>query len=295
MINVLKHRSVLLFVNAFFITVIASTTTFANTRHQTQKDTMATGNYAEVNGIKMYYEIQGEGKPLVLIHGGGSNIQTTFGSVLPQFAKHYKVIAVDLQAHGRTSDRNTPESFEQDADDVAALLKQLGIAKAYFFGFSNGGSSALQIAIRHAEIVDKIVAASSAYRRDAFMPGFFEGLQKATLSDMPKPFQDAFLKLNPDTNALLTMFNKDRLRMVNFKDWDESLLQQIKVPVLIMNSDKDVVLPAHALKMASIIPHAELIILPGTHGAFINEGGAAPAGSNLPEITVKLVQSFLDK
>src|SRR6476646_11642907 len=107
--------------------------------------------YANVNGIKLYYEIHGEGKPLILIHGGGSTIETTFGRVLPMFAKKYKVIAVELQAHGHTSDRNAPETFEQDADDIAALLKQLNISKASFIGFSNGGTTSLQIAIRHPE------------------------------------------------------------------------------------------------------------------------------------------------
>ena len=169
---------------------------------KTQSDTMATGKYANVNGIKMYYEIHGEGKPLVLIHGGGSTIQTTFGSVLPIFAKKYKVIAVELQAHGHTSDRNAPETFQQDADDVAALLQQLGISKASFFGFSNGGTTSLQIAIRHPEVVDKLVIASGAYQREGFIPGFFEGMQHASLANMPKPLQDAFLKINPDTSCI---------------------------------------------------------------------------------------------
>ena len=88
--------------------------------------------YSEVNGIKMYYEIYGKGKPLVLIHGGGSTIQTTFGRVIPMLAKKYQVIAMDLQAHGRTSDRDAPESFEQDADDVAALLKNLNVFCDFF-------------------------------------------------------------------------------------------------------------------------------------------------------------------
>lgn len=88
--------------------------------------------YSDVNGLKMYYEIYGDGKPLVLIHGGGSTIQTTFGRVIPLFAKSRKVIAVELQAHGRTSDRNTDLSFEQDADDVATLLKNINIDKADF-------------------------------------------------------------------------------------------------------------------------------------------------------------------
>src|ERR1700755_2353527 len=103
------------------------------------------GHFSEVNGLNMYYEIHGEGKPLVLIHGGGSTIYSTFRTTLPMLAKHYKIIAVELQAHGHTSDRDAPESFAQDADDVAALLHQLNITKAYIFGFSNGGSTTLQI------------------------------------------------------------------------------------------------------------------------------------------------------
>jgi pimeloyl-ACP methyl ester carboxylesterase len=87
--------------------------------------------------------------PLVLIHGGGSTIDVTFGNILPYLAANNKIIAVELQAHGRTSDRNAPESFEQDADDVAALLKHLNITKANIMGFSNGGTTTLQIAIRH--------------------------------------------------------------------------------------------------------------------------------------------------
>src|SRR5690606_27107021 len=108
--------------------------------------------YSEVNGLKMYYEIYGKGKPLVLVHGGGSTIQTSFEKVIPLFAKNRQVIAVELQAHGRTNDRNTDLSFEQDADDIATLLKNLIISKADFFGFSNGGTTVLQLAIRHPEI-----------------------------------------------------------------------------------------------------------------------------------------------
>lgn len=137
---------------------------------------MNAGNYANVNGIKMYYEIHGKGNPLVLIHGGGSTIETTFGNILPMLAKHYTCIAAELQAHGHTTDRDAPESFEQDADDVAALLKQLNINKAGIFGFSNGGSTALQVAIRHTELVDKIIVAAGAYKREGFINGFFEGM-----------------------------------------------------------------------------------------------------------------------
>jgi pimeloyl-ACP methyl ester carboxylesterase len=256
---------------------------------------MTTENYADVNGMKMYFEIHGEGKPLVLIHGGGSTIYTTFGRILPLLAKHYKIIAVELQAHGHTSDRNAPESFEQDADDVAALLKQLNINKACIFGFSNGGSTTMQIAIRHAEIVDKIIVASGAFRRDAFIQGFFEGMQNATIKNMPQGLQDAFLKINPDTMALLNMFNRDKARMIAFKDWKESDLQSIKQPALIMNADKDVILSEHALKMSQLIPNATLVILPGLHGEYLGEIETTIPNSKLPELTVDLIEEFLDK
>src|SRR4051812_33330819 len=111
--------------------------------------TNVAGNYAVVNGLKMYYEIHGEGFPLILIHGGGSDIYVTFGRVLSTFAKKHQVIGVDLQAHGRTPDRGMPTSFEQDADDIAALLKHLDIKQADIMGFSNGGNTAMQLAIRH--------------------------------------------------------------------------------------------------------------------------------------------------
>src|SRR6478736_9494655 len=182
------HSSMFLLLTIF----ILSNKIFANNIFKPQSDTMATGKYANVNGIKMYYEIHGEGKPLVLIHGGGSTIQTTFGRILPLFAEHYKVIAVELQAHGHTSDRNAPETFEQDADDVATLLKQINIPKTSVLGFSNGGTTAMQIAIRHPEVVNKLVIIAAAYQREGFIPGFFEGMQHASLENMPQPLKDAF-------------------------------------------------------------------------------------------------------
>jgi len=284
------------FVSIILMTVMSlSNNILANTFQQIKTDTMPAGNYAEVNGIKMYYEIYGEGMPLVLIHGGGSTIQTSFGNVLPLFAKHYKVIAVELQAHGHTTDRNAPESFVQDADDVAALIAQLNISKANMLGFSNGGSTTLQIAIRHPGIVNKIVVIAGAYKREGFIPGFFEGMQQATLNNMPQLLQEAFLKINPDTAALINMFTKDKDRMVHFKDWPDSDLQSIKAPALIINADKDVTLPAHALQMQKLIPHAELIILPGIHGECLGEIEAVKPGSKQPEITVTLIEEFLNK
>ncbi len=105
------------------------------------------GEYAKVNGLNLYYEVHGDGNPLVLIHGGGSTIQTTFGRVINDLSIKHKVIAVEMQAHGHTADIDRPLSFEQDADDIAELLRHLKIDKADIFGFSNGASTTLQFAI----------------------------------------------------------------------------------------------------------------------------------------------------
>ena len=131
------------------------------------------GNFAAVNGLKMYYEVHGSGSPLVLLHGGGSTIESTFGRILPELARAHQVIAVELQAHGHTLDIDRPLSFEQDADDVAALLKQLKIEKADIMGFSNGGTTALQIAIRHPELVNRLALLAAAFKRSGMQPGSF--------------------------------------------------------------------------------------------------------------------------
>ena len=251
--------------------------------------------YAPINGLKMYYEIHGEGKPLVLIHGGGSTIQTSFATILPLLAKDYKVIAVEMQAHGHTSDREGPETFEQDANDIAALLQYLKIDKANIFGFSNGGHTTIQLAIHHPEKVNKIIITSAFYSREGALPGFFEGMNNASLENMPAYLKDAFLQINNDAAALNRMFELDRDRMIAFKGWTDEEVSSIKAPTLILLGDKDVVTPAHAGKMQSLIQNSELMILPGNHGSFIGEGLSAKTAGKMPELTVELIKEFLNK
>lgn len=121
---------------------------------------MTTG-YSDVNGLKMYYEIHGRGNPLVLIHGGGSTIETSFSNIIPFLSEHRQIIAMELQAHGHTHDRDTELSFAQDADDIATLLKNLSISKADFLGFSNGGHTLLEFALKHNECIRKMILASA--------------------------------------------------------------------------------------------------------------------------------------
>lgn len=134
------------------------------------------GNYAEVNGLDMYYETYGgTGLPLILLHGGVGAIEM-FGEVLPLLANGRQVIAVDLQAHGRTADIDRPLRYELMADDIAALIKYLRFEKADVMGYSLGGAVALQTAIRHPYVVRKLVVVSTAFKRDGWYPEILAGM-----------------------------------------------------------------------------------------------------------------------
>ena len=124
--------------------------------------------YAPVNGLKMYYEIYGAGKPVVLLHGAFNTIDMAFGQLIPELAKGHQVIAVELQGHGRTADIDRPFSFETMADDVAALLKYLKIDSADIMGYSMGGGVAQQLAIRNPKMVRKLIITSSVYKYDGW-------------------------------------------------------------------------------------------------------------------------------
>jgi pimeloyl-ACP methyl ester carboxylesterase len=249
-----------------------------------------------VNGLHMYYEVHGagDGVPLVLLHGGGSTIDVTYGRVLPYLAQHRRVIAVEEQAHGRTSDRDQPERFESSADDVAALLAQLGVTSADVMGFSNGASVALQVAIRHRGLVRRLVFASSMTKRSGASPAFWDGIAHATFEDMPQPLKDAFLQVTPDPRKLRQMYERDVERMRSFRDVSDADVASLKVPVLILSGDRDVPTVEHAVELTRLWPHARLVILPGGHGDYLGELLASPGGSRYAEMTAWLIERFLD-
>ena len=252
------------------------------------------GQYASVNGLKMYYEVHGSGKPLVLIHGGGSTIESTFGRVIDSFAKTHRVIAVELQAHGHSGDRNGPISFEQDADDVAELLNQLKIEKADFFGFSNGGTTCFQIAIRHPRLVNKLIVASAAYNHNGMPSAFWESFKHADIKNLPADLRAAFIKANPDPKALQAMFDKCAQRMENFKDIPDATIRSITAPALIIQGDAEVIRPEHALEMLHTLPHARLAIIPAGHGEYIGEADSSKKPSKVPALVVQIIEEFLD-
>ena len=267
-----------------------------NNRKTTSTNSIALkSGYSDVNGLKMYYEIYGEGKPLVLIHGGGSTIQTTFGRVIPLLAEHRQIIGVELQAHGRTNDRENDLSFEQDADDVATLLRNLNIFKTDIFGFSNGGTTALQIAIRHSELVDKIVAASALCKRNGVPIQFWDFMKQARLENMPEQLKEGYKKVVSDPSGMQVMHDKDARRMVNFKDIPDEKIKSIKAPTLIIIGDKDVITPEHAIEIHRLIANSELAIIPGGHGEYVGEITTLRPNYNESDFVVPMIEYFLDK
>ena len=269
--------------------------------------------YAPVNGLKMYYEIHGvaDGKnpPLVLLHGGGSTIDTTFGKVLPSLAKTRLVIAFEQQGHGHTADIvDRPFSFEQSADDTVTLLQHLEIERADFFGFSNGGNIALQIAIRNPNRVRKMVVASAMFKRDGLYPEIWEFMKRSTLEAMPKELKEAYRKVSPHPEQLPTFHDKSAKRMLEFRDWPPEDIESIEAPTLLMIGDADSVRPEHAVEMFRLLRHAQLAVLPGGHGACIGEVTAATirdsqvrfgvadssSESKLPEMVIAMIEEYLD-
>lgn len=264
------------------------------TNTNTQATVESTSGYAPVNGLKMYYEIHGSGTPLVLIHGGGSTLQTTFGSVIQHLAKTHKVIAVEMQAHGHTADIERPLSFQQDADDIAALLKHLNLEKANLFGFSNGASTVLHFAIQHPEMTNKIIVASTFYKKSGAPDWFWNMMSNPSFATMPQAYKDAFLAVNPDTNALHRMYERDVARMQSFPDLTEEQVKSIKAPAFIILGDKDVTTVEHAGEMQGLISNSMLAILPGGHGDYIGEINT-PKDSNLISSTVLMINKFLSE
>jgi pimeloyl-ACP methyl ester carboxylesterase len=246
--------------------------------------------YAQVNGLQMYYEVQGAPSaahpPLVLLHGGGDTIKTSFGHVLPLLARDREVIAVEQQGYGHTADvAGRPFAFEQSADDTAALLESLHIDPADLFGFSNGGTIALQVAIRHPRFVRKLVVASAFFKREGGDPQFWDIFSNPKLESMPKELRDAYLEVAPHPEDLQALFDKSVERMRNFKDIPDDAIHGIAAPTLVMAGDADVVRPEHAVELFRLLPHAQVALLPGTdHMAMMTRA----------EWIVPMVNAFLD-
>ena len=250
--------------------------------------------YATVNGLRMYYEVHGSGPPLVLLHGGGSTAETSFGAIIPTLARTRQVIAPEQQAHGHSGDRDRPLSFEQMADDTAALLAHLGVAQADVLGFSNGGVVAVQLAIRHPRLVRRLILCSSYYARSGMPLQFWQGFAHATMADMPPALRAAFVAAAPNPAEVPVRFAKQVALMASFHDLPEASLRGIAAKALVMVGDRDVMSVEHSAALARLLPHAELAVLPGSaHGTYLGAAEAARPGSPLVGLAVATIEAFL--
>lgn len=228
--------------------------------------------YAKVNGLEIYYEIRGEGEPLVVLHGAYMTVDA-MGGIVPMLAESRKVIAVELQAHGRTADIDRPLSYEHMADDVAALIKHLGIEEADVFGYSMGGGVALQTAARHPGVVRRVVGASVSYAHDGMQPELLEMIPSITPEMFAgSPFEEEYKKIAPNPDAFPTLVEKLKaLDMTPFA-WDMS---GIEAPAFIIVGDSDAVRLEHIVEMfrrlgggimgdMAGLPKSRLAVLPAT-------------------------------
>jgi pimeloyl-ACP methyl ester carboxylesterase len=220
------------------------------------------GEYASVNGLKMYYEVEGQGRPLVLLHGGLCTIEVCFGKLRSAFTKSWRTIAPELQGHGRTADIDRPLSMDQMTEDVAALLRQLKVKNADFFGSSIGGGIALRLAVKYPELVHKAVIFGVQYNNDGLVPGLVENLKVLKAEDIPPQFREGYAKVAPDPTKFPTLVAKIGAMVPREKGLSPEEIESITAPILVMIGDGDFVRPEHAVEMYRLLPHGQLAVLP---------------------------------
>jgi pimeloyl-ACP methyl ester carboxylesterase len=240
--------------------------------------TLKSSGYAPVNGLKMYYEIHGEGKPLLLLHGSYMTIPLNWDAIMPGLAKKHKVIAVEIQGHGRTADINRPYSYTTLADDLAALLKYLKTDSAAILGYSLGATIGLEFATRHPSMVTNLVFISSAYKSE----GWIKEARYLFPTIVPEFFENTPLKMDYDRLAPDKSYWKQfvqKLARFNATPYDLGIenVKKINCPVLIIKGDNDGVELSHTTEMYKLLgggifgditglPKSRLAILPGqTH------------------------------
>lgn len=236
----------------------------------------ATGNYAPIHGLDMYYETHGNGRPLVMLHGNLSNIEVDFGAMIPAFARSRQVIGVEQQAHGHTADINRPLSTRTWAADTAALLEYLGIRGADILGYSTGAAVALQLGIEHPDLVRKLVLLSPAYRTDGLHPGVLDGIQGLKPEHLADtPFEQSYARSAPRPRDWPLLIEKIKEMDQETVEWPAETVTAIGKPAMVVIGDSDIIRPEHAVDMFRLfgggvagdltgLPASRLAVLPGS-------------------------------
>lgn len=228
-----------------------------------------TSGYAPVNGLQLYYEVHGTGRPIVLLHGGVLTIDLCFGAVLPALAATRQVIALELQGHGHTADIERDPTVPVFATDVIAVLDHLGITQADFLGFSLGGLTTFQVALTHPERVGHQVVASIHSRADGYHEELRDPEKQAGSVRMPTEadfanMRKAYERIAPDPGNFDAFVEHLQPAVGAFQGWPDAALRGLDVPTLVVVGDTDFVLVEHATEMHHLIPGSQLAVLPGT-------------------------------
>jgi pimeloyl-ACP methyl ester carboxylesterase len=225
--------------------------------------------YVDVNGVHMYFELHGDGSPLVVLHGGMLTIELNFATLIPALSRKHQVIAAELQGHGRTADIDRKITPAALASDVVGLLDHLGIDSAHVLGHSMGAAVTLELAVRYPQRVRSIVPISASVRPDGMHADLTDPARQATSSRMPTAqdfadFRAAYQRLSPhpehfdDFLAALSSSNAD------LQGWSDDQLAGITAPSMLVQGDHDFVTVDHAALMQRLIPGARLAVLPDT-------------------------------
>jgi len=253
------------------------------------------GDRVKVNGMEMYYEVSGEGDPLIVLHGAYMNIPS-MGAIIPKLAETHKVYAIEFQGHGRTTDIDRPITYPNLADDVAAFMDAVKIEKADVFGYSMGAAAGLQLAIRHPEKVNKLAAASVAYDAEGWQPAFKAFIPQMSVEMFVNmPFAEDYRKLAANPDGFPELVRKLIALEKEPMAW-EGDVRALKTPVLIITGDADVATLEHSVAlfrllgggvmgdMGKPLPASRLAVLPATsHTAVISQ----------PELLHAFVEPFL--
>ena len=241
------------------------------------------GDRVEVNGMQMYYEVSGEGDPLIVLHGAYMNI-LSMGEIIPKLAETHRVYALELQGHGRTTDIERPITYPDLADDVAAFMDAVGLDKADVFGYSMGAVTGLQFAIRHSEKVNKLIAASVAYDFEGWQPAFRDFIPQMSVEMIVgMPFAEEYRKLAPNPDGFPALVEKLIALEKEPMAWEDDV-EALKTPVLIITGDADVATLEHSVAMFRLLgggvmgdmgqplPASRLAVMPATsHTAIITQ------------------------
>jgi pimeloyl-ACP methyl ester carboxylesterase len=218
-------------------------------------DTKGAGQYAEVNGINLYFETHGDGRPLILLHGGLMSGEM-FGPVLPLVAERHQVVAVDLQGHGRTADIDRPIDVRLMADDIAALIDHLGLDRPDIVGYSLGGGVALHTAAKYPAKVRRLVAASANIRPDAIYPEMRaqQAQVSAAAAEFMKdtPMYQLYQRVAPRPEDFPRLLDKIGQSMAIDFDYSDEV-RSLRVPTLIVCADADMAPPSHYVEIFKLL------------------------------------------